>query len=219
MRPYCAGWLCAEFPAGAAAAAASDRVLLRFKASAEVSASAALPGVVLTGVVGVGRGGAAAAVSSGARPPPGAVYVFRISDGSRVAAKVAQLSRHPLVDVAEPDYILMNPPVGEAGDEQPMPGVADSGGADPGQAAPFAAGAGQARVPDDPRFQPGLRYSGQWYLQQIRAPSAWGLSTGSKQVGGVGCLAGCGAGPGAAGHLVALPSCMLAPLPAVELTV
>lgn len=194
-------------------------MLLRFKASAEVSASAALPGVVLTGVVGVGRGGAAAAVSSGARPPPGAVYVFRISDGSRVAAKVAQLSRHPLVDVAEPDYILMNPPVGEAGDEQPMPGVADSGGADPGQAAPFAAGAGQARVPDDPRFQPGLRYSGQWYLQQIRAPSAWGLSTGSKQVGGVGCLAGCGAGPGAAGHLVALPSCMLAPLPAVELTV
>ena len=38
------------------------------------------------------------------------------------------------------------------------------------------------RVPNDPLYQPGDFSSGQWYLPQVWAPTAWATTVGSKAI-------------------------------------
>lgn len=47
------------------------------------------------------------------------------------------------------------------------------------------------RLPSDPRFAPGDSSQGQWHLPQVSGPSAWSVTTGSKDVS-VDAAGGCG---------------------------
>ncbi|PSC74435.1 Extracellular basic protease [Micractinium conductrix] len=70
-------------------------------------------GVAVQGYVGEHQGtplpaataGVSATAAAAAAAPDGAILQLRITDGSSVAAKVAQLLAHPDVDVAEPDRV------------------------------------------------------------------------------------------------------------------
>ncbi|KAL4428330.1 hypothetical protein ABPG75_002419 [Micractinium tetrahymenae] len=103
--------------------ATTGRVLVQFRLQAAqlVAAAAAtagfapaqLPGLSLQHWVGGAPAqagtGTSGAVSGAAAAPPstpsGAIGVFAITDGSSLQQKVAQLSRHPAMEVAEPELI------------------------------------------------------------------------------------------------------------------
>ncbi|KAI7838225.1 hypothetical protein COHA_007972 [Chlorella ohadii] len=95
---------------------APDRVLVKFKTTPVAAAAAAmqavqpLPGLQLVRLVGEHHrvpvpppaAPGVAAAASGRRVPPNAHMVFRITDNSTVASKVAQLRANPAVAYAEP---------------------------------------------------------------------------------------------------------------------
>ncbi|PSC74673.1 alkaline phosphatase isoform A [Micractinium conductrix] len=149
-----------------------------------------LPGVAVERYVGKylerpvapSAGGASAAAAAAA--PEGAVLQLRITDGSSVAAKVAQLRAHPDVDIAEPDLVRRfgSPAAGATA----QPRVAATAAAAATQAAAAAAAAGVAGagitrrslLPSDQYYKRGDL----WHLDLVSAPLAWASSTGSRKV-------------------------------------
>lgn len=133
---------------------------------------------------GASLAAAAAAVQSA---PPGAVLRLRITDGSSVEAKLAQLRQSP----------------GAAG--QCRQGVSSTAGArsagwahsPPSPPRCLARPAVDVAEPDSvahpDRLPSDTYYHGPyalWHLNEIQAPSAWNAGTGSAEVGAGGLLAG-----------------------------
>ncbi|KAI7836223.1 hypothetical protein COHA_009903 [Chlorella ohadii] len=104
--------------------------------------------------------------------------MYRIVDGAKVPAKLAQLAALPEVEWAVPDYQWELPPLSQPSSTA---GSSNSGATTRSGGGPRAAGQrprrrlAQAPVqPNDPYFANGT----QWYLPAVSAPEAWALVSG-----------------------------------------
>ena len=189
---------------------APNFVLVRFKSTPTAAAVATVqakapvvPGLQLVSLTGehqdirVPSGSGPEAAAAAAAPlPANAVMKFRITDGSKVEAKVKQLQANPGAGAAAACGQLVGykwqAVCAKLKCACPSPQFAYNLRLQPAPP-PLPAAVEHAqpeyiyyhtaqRLPNDPKFAAGDHTSGQWYLPQVWAPTAWATTVGSRDM-------------------------------------